>query len=62
MLAEPWRLHVSGTPTEYVQLVSRLCVGGIVHRLQFEAMFAVVMGFVVLVGVVVIGLLHAVTI
>jgi hypothetical protein len=33
-----------------------------VHRLQFEATVAVVMGLVVLVGVVVIGLLQAVTI
>jgi hypothetical protein len=32
-----------------------------VHRLQFEATVAVVMGFVVLVGVMLIALLHAVT-
>jgi hypothetical protein len=37
-------------------------VGGIVHRLQFEATVAVVMGFVVLVGVMLIALLHAATI
>jgi hypothetical protein len=36
-------------------------VGGIVHRLQFETMVAVVMGFVVLIGVVFIALLHAAT-
>jgi hypothetical protein len=46
----------------HVAFVSHLCVGGIVHRLPFEATAAVVMGFVVLVGVMLIGLLHAATI
>jgi hypothetical protein len=41
-----------------VAFLSHLCVGGIVHRLPFEATAAVVMGFVVLVGVMLIGLLH----
>jgi hypothetical protein len=44
-----------------VAFFSHLCVGGIVHRLQFEATVAVVMGFVLLVGIVFIALLHAVT-
>jgi hypothetical protein len=46
----------------HVAFFSRLCVGGIVHRLPFEATVAVVMGFVLVVGVMLIGLLHAATI
>jgi hypothetical protein len=59
MLAEPRRCMTAVAPMVYVKFALAICVGGIVHCLQFEATVAIVIGFVLLIGVMLIGLLRA---